>query len=177
MDNQNFMEQQEMPLNLSVKDNNNRKSFLQSPSHGAEDRESLKIESHNLEADECNSDRSSLDKPLNVMQRKEPQELTPIDSCDEQKQTAAVALCQLAAYSPNKLQTGNTEKSNQEANSQCTDSAPEPSDAPENHGSQKTKGQKRTSQREAAKGQQGTKRARTNECSRVFTLRKRTRVS
>nr|XP_020641573.1 zinc finger protein 750 [Pogona vitticeps] len=177
LENQNFMEQQEVPLNLSVKDNHNRKVFLQSPSQGAEDGESLKTENHNMGTDECNSKRTAFDKSLNATQRKEPQELTTIDSCDEQKQTAAVALCQLAAYSPNKLQTGNTENSNQESNSQCTDSAPEPSDVPDNHCSQKTKGQKRASQREAAKGQQGTKRVRTNDCSRVFTLRKRTRVS
>ncbi|XP_042304356.1 zinc finger protein 750 [Sceloporus undulatus] len=179
MENQNFMELQEMPLNLSVKDKCNIK--LESSSHEAEYSEPVKAEETSSGAKVCNSanhtDRSSFDKPLNIMQGKEVQELRTIDSCDEQKQTAAVALCQLAAYSPSKLQMETAEKSNQDNNSQYTDSAPEPSDIQDNHCSQKTKGQKRTNQREATKLQQGTKRVRANECSRVFTLRKRTRVS
>nr|XP_060620508.1 zinc finger protein 750 [Anolis sagrei ordinatus] len=178
-DHQNFMELQEMPLNLSVKDNCNTKS--QSPSYEAEDSESLENESKSLGAEICNSanhtDRSSFVQSPVEMQRKDVQELRTVDSCDEQKQTAAVALCQLAAYSPGKLQMESVEKSNQDSSPQFTDSTPEASDIQDNHCSPKPKGQKRTNQREISKLQQGTKRIRMNECSRVFTLRKRTRVS
>ncbi|XP_062976476.1 zinc finger protein 750 [Elgaria multicarinata webbii] len=181
MENQNFMELQEMPLNLSVKDNCNVKLSLQSSSYDAEDSESLKAENKSLGTEVCNPknhmDRDSFDKSLTVTQKNEAQELRTIDNCDEQKQTAAVALCQLAAYSPSKVQMEIAEKHNQDSNSQYTESAPEPSDTQDNRCSQKTKGQKRTNQREVTKLQQGTKRVRTNDCSRVFTLRKRTRVS
>ncbi|XP_053149238.1 zinc finger protein 750 [Hemicordylus capensis] len=181
MENQNFMELQEMPLNLSVKDNCNIKTLSQNTSYEAEDPGPLKPENANLGAEVCNSDdsmgRGCCDKPLPVMQRKEAQKLRTIDNCDEQKQTAAVALCQLAAYSPSKVQMENAEKSNQNNNSQYMEPAPEPSDTQDNNCSQKARGQKRTNQREVAKLQQGAKRVRTNDCSRVFTLRKRTRVS
>ncbi|XP_028572942.2 zinc finger protein 750 isoform X1 [Podarcis muralis] len=181
VENQNFMELQEMPLNLSVKDNCNIKQPLQRSSYEAEDSGPQKTENGHLEAEECSPkdhmEKGSCDKVPTVMQRKEVQEVRTIDHCDEQKQTAAVALCQLAAYSPSKVQIETAQKSNQDSNSQYTDSAPEPSDTQDCHSSQKGKGQKRTNQRQVAKVQQGTKRVQTNDCSRVFTLRKRTRVS
>ncbi|XP_061472445.1 zinc finger protein 750 isoform X2 [Rhineura floridana] len=181
VENQNFMELQEMPLNLSVKDNCSIKLSFQRPSYEAEDSEPQKTENEHLGTEACNlkdhTGRGSSDKALTMMQMKEAQELRTIDNCDEQKQTAAVALCQLAAYSPSKVQLESAQKSNQDSNSQYTESAPEQSDTQDNHASQKGKGQKRTNQREVAKLQQGTKRVRTNDCSRVFTLRKRTRVS
>uniref|UniRef100_A0A8D2J0S9 Uncharacterized protein n=1 Tax=Varanus komodoensis TaxID=61221 RepID=A0A8D2J0S9_VARKO len=180
MENQSLMELQEMPLNLSVKDNCNAKLSLQSSSY-TEKSEPLKTEKESLEAElgdpKNHMDRNSFDNLLTVTQRNESQELRTIDNCDEQKQTAAVALCQLAAYSPNKVQIEIAEKNNQDSNSPYTDSAPKPSDTQVNNCSQKTKGQKRTNQKEVTKLQQGTKRSRTNDCSRVFTLRKRTRVS
>lgn len=175
------MELQEMPLNLSVKDSCNTNVSLQSSSYEVEDTESLQTENGSLEVEVCNSKNhmngGACDNSLTVMQKKEIQELRTIDNCDEQKQTAAVALCQLAAYSPSKAQMETAEKSNQDSSSQYTEPAPEPSDTQDNHCSPKAKGQKRNNQREVIKLQQGAKRVRTNDCSRVFTLRKRTRVS
>ncbi|XP_007432458.1 zinc finger protein 750 [Python bivittatus] len=178
---QNCMELQEMPLNLSVKDNYHVNLSLQGSSYETKDHNSLKAENKDLGTDICNpknqTDKGSFSKSLTVMPIKEVQEPRTIESCDEQKQTAAVALCQLAAYSPSTVQKESAEKSNQDSNSQYADSIPEPSETQNNHCSQKTKGHKRTNHREATKPQQGTKRIRTNECSRVFTLRKRTRIS
>ncbi|XP_015281787.1 PREDICTED: zinc finger protein 750 [Gekko japonicus] len=181
METQNFEELQEMPLNLSVKDSCNIKSAQQNSLCIVENQEPLKTENERLATEVCSlrnhMDKGSCNNPLIVMQGKEVQEIRTIDNCDEQKQTAAVALCQLAAYSPNKVQIESSEKSNHESNSQYTEITPESSTTQDNHCSQKAKGQKRTSQREGAKLQQGAKKVRTNDCSRVFTLRKRNRVS
>ncbi|XP_054834780.1 zinc finger protein 750 [Eublepharis macularius] len=178
--NQNFAELQEMPLNLSVKDSCNLKSEHQNSSYEVENLEPLKTENERLGTEMCNlknpMDNNPCNKPLVVMQRQEVQEIRTIDNCDEQKQTAAVALCQLAAYSPNKVQMESAEKGNQD-NSQYTEITPESLNTQDNHCSQKAKGQKRTNQREGAKLQQGAKKVKTNDCSRVFTLRKRNRVS
>ncbi|XP_048343145.1 zinc finger protein 750 [Sphaerodactylus townsendi] len=178
METQNFVELQEMPLNLSVKDSCNMKSAHQNSLYEVENREPPKTEHQSLETEACSlknhMDNSSCNKTLIMMQGKEVQEIRTIDNCDEQKQTAAVALCQLAAYSPNKVQMESAEQSNQDSNSQCN---AETSHTQDNHCNQKAKGQKRTSQREGAKLQQGTKKVKTNDCSRVFTLRKRNRVS
>lgn len=166
-----------MPLNLSVKDNCNIKS---TPSSSGEAEDSEPVKNESLGAEMCDSKDhmggGCCDKTL-VAQSEEEQKIRTIDNCDEQKQTAAVALCQLAAYSPSKIQMDSAEKSNQNNSSQYTEPAPEPSETQDNHCNQKAKGQKRTNQREVAKQQQGAKRVRTNDCSRVFTLRKRTRVS
>lgn len=181
METQNVEELQEMPLNLSVKDNCNIKSAQQNSPYVAENQEPLKTESERLATDVCNlqnhMDKGSCTKPLIVMQGKEVQDIRTIDNCDEQKQTAAVALCQLAAYSPTKVQLESSEKSKQESHSEYAEITPESSNTQDNDCSQKAKGQKRTSQRDGAKLQQGTKKVRTNDCSRVFTLRKRNRVS
>ena len=61
----------------------------------------------------------------------------------------------------------------------CQPDAPTPR-APESQEAQsdlRPKGQKRTSPREVGKGQQGSKKAKPSDTARVFTLRKRTRVS
>ncbi|XP_077183686.1 zinc finger protein 750 [Paroedura picta] len=178
---QNFEELQEMPLNLSVKDSCNTKPAQHNSLYVAENQESLTTENERLSTEICSfknlMDKGSYNKPLTEMQGKEAQEIRTIDNCDEQKQTAAVALCQLAAYSPNKVQMESSEKSNQENTTQYAETTPESPNTQDNHCSQKAKGQKRTNQREGAKLQQGAKKVRTNDCSRVFTLRKRNRVS
>lgn len=180
MESQNFEELQEMPLNLSVKDSCNMKSAQQNSLYVVENREPPKMGNESSATEVCNLknhvDKVSCNKLFIVMQGKEVQEIRTIDSCDEQKQTAAVALCQLAAYSPNKIQMENSEKTSQESNSQYKEITPESLNTQDNDCSQKAKGQKRTSQREGAKLQQGAKKVRTNDCSRVFTLRKRNRV-
>uniref|UniRef100_A0A8D0ESI1 Uncharacterized protein n=1 Tax=Strix occidentalis caurina TaxID=311401 RepID=A0A8D0ESI1_STROC len=163
---QNFLELQDMPLNLSVKDSCNTvslKTSFHSPSH-----DNGTTTSPNTENETSGADASH---------RNEAQDLRIIDSCDEQKQTAAVALCQLAAYSPSKVRMDNEGQSPQDSNASCTEATLNSSDTQDTQCNQKVKGQKRTNQKESAKSQQSTKRVRPNDCSRVFTLRKRTRVS
>ncbi|KAM6050506.1 Zinc finger protein 750 [Chlamydotis macqueenii] len=180
---QNFLELQDVPLNLSVKDSCNTaslKTSFHSPSHDSSAAASPNTENENSTADERNPKNpinSVCDKPSFVAHRNEAQDLRIIDSCDEQKQTAAVALCQLAAYSPSKVRMDSEGQSPQDSNAACTEATLSSSDTQDTQGNQKAKGQKRTNQKESAKSQQGAKRARPNDCSRVFTLRKRTRVS
>ncbi|KFP05444.1 zinc finger protein 750 [Calypte anna] len=180
---QNFLELQDMPLNLSVKDSCNTaslKTSFHSPPHDNGAATSPDTENKTSGADTSNSKNptnSPCDKSSFTAHRNEAQDLRIIDSCDEQKQTAAVALCQLAAYSPSKVRMDNEGQSPQDSNASCTEAALNSSDTQDTQCNQKVKGQKRTNQKESAKSQQGTKRARPNDCSRVFTLRKRTRVS
>ncbi|KFW76739.1 Zinc finger protein 750 [Phalacrocorax carbo] len=180
---QNFLELQDMPLNLSVKDSCNTvslKTSFHSPSHDNGAATSSNTENETSGADACNPKNpinSACDKSSFTAHRNEAQDLRIIDSCDEQKQTAAVALCQLAAYSPGKVRMDNEGQSPQDSNASCTEATLSSSDTQDTQCNQKVKGQKRTNQKESAKSQQGTKRVRPNDCSRVFTLRKRTRVS
>ncbi|XP_074745170.1 zinc finger protein 750 [Strix uralensis] len=179
---QNFLELQDMPLNLSVKDSCNTvslKTSFHSPSHDNGTTTSPNTENETSGADACNPKNpvnSACDKSFTA-HRNEAQDLRIIDSCDEQKQTAAVALCQLAAYSPSKVRMDNEGQSPQDSNASCTEATLNSSDTQDTQCNQKVKGQKRTNQKESAKSQQSTKRVRPNDCSRVFTLRKRTRVS
>ncbi|KFQ20706.1 Zinc finger protein 750 [Mesitornis unicolor] len=180
---QNFLELQDMPLNLSVKDSCNTvslKTSFHSPSHDNGAATSPDTENETSGADACNPKNpinGACDKSSFIAHRNEAQDLRIIDSCDEQKQTAAVALCQLAAYSPSKVRMDNEGQSSQDNNASGTEATLNSSDTQDTQCNQKVKGQKRTNQKESAKSQQGTKRARPNDCSRVFTLRKRTRVS
>ncbi|NXF34971.1 ZN750 protein, partial [Nyctibius bracteatus] len=180
---QNFLELQDMPLNLSVKDSCNTaslKTSFHSPSHDNGAATSPNTENETSGADACNPKNPSngaCDKSAFPAHHNEAQDLRIIDSCDEQKQTAAVALCQLAAYSPGKVRMDNEGQSPQDSNASCTEATLNSSDTQDTPCNQKVKGQKRTNQKESAKSQQGTKRVRPNDCSRVFTLRKRTRVS
>uniref|UniRef100_A0A663NF19 Uncharacterized protein n=2 Tax=Athene cunicularia TaxID=194338 RepID=A0A663NF19_ATHCN len=178
----NFLELQDMPLNLSVKDSCNTvslKTSFHSPSHDNGTTTSPNTENETSGADASNpknSVNSACDKSFTA-HRNEAQDLRIIDSCDEQKQTAAVALCQLAAYSPSKVRMDNEGQSPQDSNASCTEATLSSSDTQDTPCNQKVKGQKRTNQKESAKSQQSSKRVRPNDCSRVFTLRKRTRVS
>ncbi|XP_040436023.1 zinc finger protein 750 [Falco naumanni] len=180
---QNFLELQDMPLNLSVKDSCNTVSLkpsFHSPSHDNGAATSPNTENETSGADACNPKNpvnGACDKSSFTAHHNEAQDLRIIDSCDEQKQTAAVALCQLAAYSPSKARMDNEGQSPQDDNASCTEPTLNSSDTQDTQCNQKVKGQKRTNQKESAKSQQGTKRVRPNDCSRVFTLRKRTRIS
>ncbi|NXA51634.1 ZN750 protein, partial [Nothocercus julius] len=181
---QNFLELQDVPLNLSVRDSCNTGSLktaaFHSPAHENSAAPSPKPQNENAAADTCNPKNPTSgagDKPAFSAPRSEAQDLRIIDSCDEQKQTAAVALCQLAAYSPSKVRMGNEGQSPQDCKASGTEAALNSSDTQDTQSNQKVKGQKRTNQKESTKSQQGTKRVRPNDCSRVFTLRKRTRVS
>ncbi|NXG16467.1 ZN750 protein, partial [Grallaria varia] len=165
-DQQSFLELQDMPLNLSVKDSCNTASLKTpfhsfSPDSGAD---SATTHAESSGAGGCSSGTPS----------RTGQELRLMESCDEQKQTAAVALCQLASYSPGAARLDGDAR---DANAPAAGAARDSCDTQDAQCNQKAKGQKRTSQKESAKAQQGTKRVRPNDCSRVFTLRKRTRVS
>ncbi|NXG76917.1 ZN750 protein, partial [Baryphthengus martii] len=179
---QNFLELQDMPLNLSVKDSCNTtslKTSFHSPPHDNGAATPPNTENETSGADACNAKNpinNASDKSFPA-HRNEAQDLRIMDSCDEQKQTAAVALCQLAAYSPSTVRKDNEGQSPQDSKASCTEAPLNSSDTQDTQCNQKVKGQKRTNQKESARSQQGTKRVRPNDCSRVFTLRKRTRVS
>ncbi|KAM5274068.1 zinc finger protein 750 [Ctenodactylus gundi] len=170
-----FPELQDLPLNLSVKDacgSRDPRPSLPSPPTGAESTSA---------APKTNPESvSNGPSRANAQQGEVPSGKDPathmVDSSDEQKQTAAVALCQLAAYSPVNIRVGDAEPTAQESTCHNT-----PMLRPtESQGAQcdlRPKAQKRTSQREAGRAQQGAKKAKTGDATRVFTLRKRTRVS
>ncbi|KAM6111314.1 zinc finger protein 750 [Pterocles gutturalis] len=153
---QNFLELQDMPLNLSVKDSCNTVSLkpsFHSPSHDNGAATSPNTENETSGADACNPknpSNSACDKSSFVAHRKEAQDLRIIDSCDEQKQTAAVALCQLAAYSPSKARMDNEGQSPQDSNASGTEATHNSSDTQDTQCNQKVKGQKRTNQKESA---------------------------
>ncbi|KAM4843479.1 zinc finger protein 750 [Thomomys bottae] len=173
-----FSELQDLPLNLSVKDSCNTwapKPALPGPLQGAASAATAtppKTEEEGYEEEPS---------PAETQQDEVPSEKTldahAVDSSEEQKQTAAVALCQLAAYSPGNIGMGDGEATAQE--SVCQD-MPTLSST-EDQGTQcdpKPKGQKRTSQRDTGKSQPGTKKPKPSDATpRVFTLRRRTRVS
>ncbi|XP_032562464.1 zinc finger protein 750 [Chiroxiphia lanceolata] len=181
-DRQSFLDLQDVPLNLSVKDSCNTaslKTSFHSPSqdNGAAAAPGTESESSGVEGgNPKNPSSSACDKSF-PGQRSEAQDLRLMESCDEQKQTAAVALCQLASYSPGTARLDGDGQSPQDSKAPATEASCNSSDAQDTQCNQKVKGQKRTSQKESAKAQQGAKRVRPNDCSRVFTLRKRTRVS
>lgn len=170
---------QDVPLNLSVKDSCNTaslKSSFHSPSHDTSAAASLNSEKESSGAEPCvpkNPNSSACDKSFPA-QRGEAPDLGLMESCDEQKQTAAVALCQLAAYSPSTARLDSDGHGAQDGHTTPAEATADTQDTPCNP---KGKAQKRTNQKESAKSQQGAKRVRPNDCSRVFTLRKRTRVS
>lgn len=170
-----FSELQDLPLNLSVKDPCNAwapRPALPGPPQGAEPAAAPKTETKGSEV------RTS---HVETQQDKAHSRTTPDvhteDSSDEQKQTAAVALCQLAAYSPGNVRVADEERTAQEPTCQDVSTL----SSTENQEAQcdlRPKGQKRTSQRDAGKSQQGSKKPKLNDTiPRVLTLRKRTRVS
>ncbi|XP_046532384.1 zinc finger protein 750 [Equus quagga] len=183
---EDFTELQDMPLNLSVKDPCNaltpRPSFHSPPQEAEPATAAPKTEpeSSGDRPDHTETKRNSLDSdeaPSTSPTGKAQGSRGAADSSDEQKQTAAVALCQLAAYSPGNVRVGDGEPTAQ--GSACQQRSPTLSAT----GSQEAqcdlrpKGQKRTSPRDAGKSQQGTKKTKPSDTARVFTLRKRTRLS
>ncbi|XP_027519903.1 zinc finger protein 750 [Corapipo altera] len=179
---QSFLDLQDVPLNLSVKDSCNTaslKTSFHSPSqdNGAAATPGTESESSGVEGGNPKNPTSSACDKSFPGQRSEAQDLRLMESCDEQKQTAAVALCQLASYSPGTARLDSDGQSPQDSKALATEASCNSSDAQDTQCNQKVKGQKRTNQKESAKAQQGAKRVRPNDCSRVFTLRKRTRVS
>ncbi|XP_008053905.1 LOW QUALITY PROTEIN: zinc finger protein 750 [Carlito syrichta] len=195
-----FSELQDLPLNLSVKDPCNiqvtRPAFPNQP-QGVESAAAAAAvaaaaaaaataaAAQKTETESCRdgpsyteTKQAGLDideAPSTSPSRKTP-DTRVVDSSEEQKQTAAVALCQLAAYSPGNVRVGDGETVAQEPT--CQQGAPTLGSAgQEAQCDLRPKGQKRTSQRDAGKSQQGAKKMKPHNTARVFTLRKRTRVS
>ncbi|XP_040845822.1 zinc finger protein 750 [Ochotona curzoniae] len=178
-----FPELQDLPLNLSVKDPCNvrppgptltspltedasaataaQEKKAGSPRHGPSHPEPQ--DSPN-KAPECSPDRKA-------------REACEEDSGDEQKQTAAVALCQLAAYSPGNVRVGDGEPAAQEPACPQDSSPRRSTDSQEAPCDLRPRGTKRTSQRDAGKSQPGSKRTKASDTARVLTLRRRGRVS
>lgn len=178
-DRQSFLEMQDMPLNLSVKDSCNTaslKTSFHSPSHDNSVAAASPSTEKETSGEPKNPGSGACDKSF-AAQRGEAPDLGLMESCDEQKQTAAVALCQLAAYSPSTARLDGDGHGAQDGHAAPAEATRAASDTQDTQCNQKGKGQKRTNQKESAKSQQGAKRVRPNDCSRVFTLRKRTRVS
>lgn len=167
---------QDLPLNLSVKDPCNAwapRPALAGPPQGAEPAAAPKTETEGSE------DRTSrAETPQDKAHSRTAPDVHTEDSSDEQKQTAAVALCQLAAYSPgNNVRVADEEGTAQEPARQDVPTL-SATENPEAQSDLRPKGQKRTGQRDAGKSQQGTKKPKLNDTvPRVLTLRRRTRVS
>ncbi|KAM4664654.1 zinc finger protein 750 [Discoglossus pictus] len=157
-------ETQDMPLNLSVRDSCKKATVGNSSSPSP--RESSFSQSYhirNIINSKDNSDSTQI------------QHLDIIDNCDEQKQSAAVALCQLASYSPGPVvRAGEEERSESPLAKVSSQSSPVIEDK---ESQVKTKGQKRTYTKENVKSQSTNKKAKSADSGRVFTLRKRPRVS
>ncbi|XP_014442178.1 zinc finger protein 750 [Tupaia chinensis] len=151
-----FPEPQDLPLNLSVKDPCNARTLR--PAHTSPPGTQPAAAPGGPDAESPPSTRPS----------RKAMDTGVVDSSDEQKQTAAVALCQLAAYSPGSVRMGDGEPT----------AAPAPGPA-ETKGVQcdsRPKGSKRTSQRDTGRSQSGAKKAKLSSPARVFSLRRRARV-
>ncbi|XP_051694784.1 zinc finger protein 750 [Oryctolagus cuniculus] len=182
-----FVELQDLPLNLSVKDPCNARPpgpTLPSPPPGTEPDEAAAAHQEETGSPgdgpshtKPHKDSPSADKAPASSPAGKARDVCEEDSSDEQKQTAAVALCQLAAYSPGNVRLGDGEPAAQE--SACPQDAP-PLGCTERQEAQcdlRPRGTKRTSHRDAGKSQPAAKKGKPSDTARVFTLRKRTRVS
>ncbi|XP_036623467.1 zinc finger protein 750 [Trichosurus vulpecula] len=181
MESQEIMNLQDMPLNLSVKDSCNTlnlKPSFHSLSQDAKAAATQKIESSKAKHYIKNHQLSNHQDDISFTPNNgEAQDLRMIDNSDEQKQTAAVALCQLATYSPGKIRVETEEQNAQDSPFQQDEPTFSSKEIQDIECNPKSKGQKRTNQKETGKSHQGTKKAKPNDTARVFTLRKRTRVS
>ncbi|XP_073463056.1 zinc finger protein 750 [Aquarana catesbeiana] len=155
----NFMGEQDMPLNLSVKDSSKRDRLVPNSEGSPSPTYSSFSSSYQIIKDTT--------KALS--------EQSLIENCDEQKQSAAVALCQLASYSPGPAAPAIIEDilENQTAARESGVKPPVVQEA--EHHDVKT-GQKRVNQKEAGKSNVANKKAKTADSGRVFTLRRRQRM-
>ncbi|XP_063817072.1 zinc finger protein 750 [Pseudophryne corroboree] len=157
-----FIEMQEMPLNLSVKDSSKKDSTMlnsegsQSPNQGL-------------------FSLSYLLKPTKDT-AKTFDAKTLIENCDEQKQSAAVALCQLATYSPGPAARASEDDSSEKQSTALEQVETSLPDAQRTGSQSKQRGQKRANTKETGKVNSINKKAKTATSGRVFTLRKRQRV-
>lgn len=181
-----FPELQDVPLNLSVKDPCNALTLRPSPHSPAPEAEPATATDQKTGPEgsgdgpghtETNQNGLGSDEVPMTSPTGKAQDTRAVDSSDEQKQTAAVALCQLAAYSPGTVRVGDGEPMAQESTCQQDTPALSATVSQEPQSDLRPKGQKRTSPRDSGKSQQGAKKTKLSDTARVFTLRKRTRVS
>ncbi|XP_075034278.1 zinc finger protein 750 [Mixophyes fleayi] len=158
-----FMEMQEMPLNLSVKDSGKRVSTTfnsegsRSPNQGS------------LSPSYLITPSKDTAKPSDANRL--------IENCDEQKQSAAVALCQLATYSPGTAARANEDDSSENQRAALEQAAADLPEIQPKETHAKQRAQKRANPKETGKANSVSKKAKSAESGRVFTLRKRQRVS
>ncbi|XP_075702859.1 zinc finger protein 750 isoform X2 [Rhinoderma darwinii] len=143
-----FMEQ-DMPLNLSVKDSSRKDAVEGSPN------------------------QRSYSPGRNTVNMVDVKAL--MDNCDEQKQSAAVALCQLASYSPIPAARAVEEDNLETQGAKPEQSAVNSPGDREEESNCKPRSQKRGNPKDV--GKTAAKKAKTSDCKRVFTLRKRQRMS
>ncbi|KAM8785566.1 zinc finger protein 750 isoform 2-T2 [Rhynchonycteris naso] len=180
-----FTELQDVPLNLSVKDPCNdltpRPSFHSVPREAepaaAAQKAKMEGSGDGPDHNETNENGVGSDEVPGVPSTGQAQDAGAADSSDEQKQTAAVALCQLAACSPGTVRVGSGEPVAQDSSCQQNTSSLRATVSQEPQNDLRPKGQKRTSPRDTGKSQQGPKKTKISDTARVLTLRKRTRVS
>ncbi|XP_066092268.1 zinc finger protein 750 isoform X2 [Saccopteryx bilineata] len=160
-----FTQLQDVPLNLSVKDPCNaltpRPSFHSVPREAepAAAAQKAKMEGSRDGPDynETNQNGVGSDEVPVISPTGKAQDAQAVDSSDEQKQTAAVALCQLAAYSPGTVRVGSGEPVAQDSTCQQDTSSLSATVSQEPQNDLRPKGQKRTSPRDTVKSQQGSK--------------------
>ncbi|XP_073516389.1 zinc finger protein 750 [Phyllobates terribilis] len=138
---------QDMPLNLSVKDTGRKDN-----------------------AEEMSPNQRPHSPNQDIINMVDVKAL--MDQCDEQKQSAAVALCQLASYSPVPAARA-VEEDILETQGVKLEKTALTSPGDQSRG--KPKSQKRGNLKDVSKT--ASKKAKTSDCNRVFTLRKRQRMS
>ncbi|XP_063312120.1 zinc finger protein 750 [Pelobates fuscus] len=160
------IEDQDMPLNLSVKDNCKNPTPTLPGNSPASPREASFSPNYQI--------NKSVEK--DTLKTTSTQILGATENCDEQKQSAAVALCQLATYNPGAVAKNSDENHSEH---QCVSPQQVPVKTAEvqdvdNH--VKQRGQKRANPREPQKSQPTNKKGKSADSSRVGSLRKRPRV-
>ncbi|NP_001079466.1 zinc finger protein 750 [Xenopus laevis] len=162
-----FMEMQDLPLNLSVKDSGSNHNTL-----CADERVLLPRQSTSppvYQAIQTTDNRAPTTTGIHS--------LGIIENCDEQKQSAAVALCQLATSSPGVPPRGTEDEFPEKETVVPEQVQPRSPAAQETETDVGARGQKRTNSKELGKSQSSTKKQKAVDSGRMFTLRKRPRVS
>ncbi|XP_003786076.1 zinc finger protein 750 [Otolemur garnettii] len=179
-----FAELQDLPLNLSVRDPCNApaaRPAVPTQPPGADLAAAAQETETETSGDGSHTETKQgtlgANEALSTSSTHQAPDTPTADSIEEQKQTAAVALCQLAAYSPGNGQVGDGEPTGQEAASLQDTSTLSSTEGQEAPCDLRPKGQKRTSQRDTGRSQQGPKKVKPSDTARVLTLRKRARLS
>ncbi|OCT60768.1 hypothetical protein XELAEV_18046791mg [Xenopus laevis] len=162
-----FMEMQDFPLNLSVKDSGSNHNTL-----CADERLSLPRQSTSppiYQVIHTTDKRSPTSRGIHS--------LGIIENCDEQKQSAAVALCQLATSSPGVPLRGTEDEFPEKETVVPEQVHPRSPAAQETETDIGARGQKRTNSKDPGKSQSSNKKHKAVDSGRMFTLRKRPRVS